>query len=1032
MKNLSRPFFIILLFIIITADSFSQSTVGTSALPGFSPSPYFQEQVLTFTYNPEVRIHINAPPAASFEPSKPTALAFFALPNGNTIEMTVGKLLKAGDDWHYDIQHIGAQTRFIRSTMKDTNFVTIYLEANAASVPLSWPTWRSKYSNDAALIKGIVDSVKNIFAAYNPYIVLSSHSGGGGFEFSYFNAVSSIPDEVKRITFLDATYNYDNTYGVKIKDWLLASPEHHLSVLAYNDSIALLNGQPIVSPTGGTWYRTRQMVSYLSGFMTFTTESNASFITHTALNGRVKIILKQNPAQAILHTVQVELNGFIQTMLSGTPLEGIGYSYYGPRAYAPYIQIAAILPKPVQIPARPAGAMTGTQFIASVASMSFTNRENAIYNEFAKGNIPDFMRTLQKIQSTFLDANNVSHTVVYEVMPDYLCIGSNDDFCRMPMGPITAQKIANLYGMTMPTAKLVDDVYGKAPLKVEPLPLNIPDADKVTPATFLNHNSMIENQRTSSGQPLGTLMGGTKKDVVISNKIVDPTRPGNVVIYGWHQLNGTPIQPLTNIHSASYVDYSHGIRLMNVELLVDSVTMNAKQMLTDAKWYKVLSNETGAMTQPSYFQESNAPATPRSFGIRSESSTSLRLFIKPDATVTGYTAYYGRDGVSFPDSISIAPNSPLIEGLFTDSLYYVRIKAVNNSGVSALSEVLAGIPLTAAGEKIIIVNGFDRASAGNTYNFIRQHGTAIKANGQRFASATNDAIVDGVMSLNDFSTADYILGDESTADETFSAAEQTLVKDFLQKGGSLFVSGCEIGWDLDRPSVPTTGDRDFFNNFLKMKYVADAPNNIKQATYQAEILGGNPFSGVPNLAFDNGTHGTIDVQWPDVVRANAGGLPFAKYTGLDTASGVSGVYFQGMFPLGTTPGSVVALAFPFETIYPEGVRQQLMEKILSFFAIVIESAEEEKSLPRDFFLYQNYPNPFNPRTTISYRLPASGRVSLKVFDALGRESAVLVNGEQRSGEHTIRFDGSQLPSGVYFYTLRSGEYISTKKMLLVK
>ena len=309
-----------------------------SVLPGFSVSPYSNEQIKTFIYNPEVRIHINAPSIDAFDPSKPTALSFFALPNGNTIEMTVGKQLKSGDDWHYDIQHIGAQTRFIRSKMKDTNFVTIYLEANASSIPLSWPTWRSKYANNAALVKGIVDSVKSIFAACNPYIVLSSHSGGGGFEFSYFNSVTTIPGDVKRISFLDATYNYDDTYGVKIKDWLLASADHHLSVLAYNDSIALLNGLPIVSATGGTWYRTRQMVSYLSNFMTFTNTENSTFITHTALNGRVKIILKQNPAQAILHTVQVELNGYIQTMLSGTPLEGAGYTYYGARAYTSLVQ----------------------------------------------------------------------------------------------------------------------------------------------------------------------------------------------------------------------------------------------------------------------------------------------------------------------------------------------------------------------------------------------------------------------------------------------------------------------------------------------------------------------------------------------------------------------------------------------------------------------------------------------------------------------------------------------------------------------
>jgi hypothetical protein len=1021
---------VVLIYTLISSFQviFPQEKNAHSALPGFSISPYFNEQVKTFVYTPEVRIHINAPSIDQFNPANPTALSFFSLPNGNTIEMTVGKKLKAGDDWHFDIQHIGAQTRFIRSKMKDTNFVTVYLEANAASVPLSWPTWRSKYTNNAALIKGIVDSVKNIFTGFNPYIIFSSHSGGGGFTFSYFNAVTTIPNEVKRITFLDATYNYDNTYGVKIKDWLLASPDHHLSVLAYNDSIALYNGAPIVSATGGTWYRTRQMVSYLSQFITFTTVENASFITHTALDGRVKIILKQNPTQAILHTVQVELNGYIQTMVSGTPWEANGYTYYGSRAYTSLVQTGTILPKPVQIPARPAGSMTGSQFMASVAAMSFANRENAIYNELAKGNVPDFMRTLKKLQSTFQDTAGVSHTVIYEVMPDYLCIGSNEDFCRIPMGPVTAQKIANLYGAVMPTSKLVDDIYSKAGIKVAPVTYAPVGNENEQVAKFVEHNTAIEAQRISSGQPLGTLMGGTKKDVVISNKIVDPTRPGYVVIYGWHQLNGSPIQPLTNIHSGSYVDYSHGVRLMNVELLVDSVMMNVKQILADPKLYKMLSNEVGPMTQPSYFKESNAPVVPKSFGIKTEDATSLRLAAKPDTNVTEYIVYLGKDGVTFADTITILASNPVISGLQTDSLYYIKIKASNIAGVSATTEVLAGIP-SSNGENILVVNGFDRASTGNTYNFIRQHASAIKASGYTFASATNDAVIDGLFILNNYAAADYILGEESTVDETFSTAEQIKVKSFLQNGGKLFVSGCEIAWDLDFKGA--AGDKDFINNYLKMKYIADAPGGVSGSTYQAEVLTGNVFSGVPNLAFDNGTHGSINVLWPDVIKANAGGQTFAKYTNLDTAVGVSGIYYDGMFPSGTTSGKLVALGFPFETIYTQSIRNQLMGKILSFFNITT-SISDTRNVPHDFTLNQNYPNPFNPSTVISYQLPMNNSVSLKIYDAIGREVADLVNEEQSAGNHLVIFNAAHLASGTYFYHLRAGNFSSVKKMLLMK
>jgi hypothetical protein len=85
-----------------------------------------------------------------------------------------------------------------------------------------------------------------------------------------------------------------------------------------------------------------------------------------------------------------------------------------------------------------------------------------------------------------------------------------------------------------------------------------------------------------------------------------------------------------------------------------------------------------------------------------------------------------------------------------------------------------------------------------------------------------------------------------------------------------------------------------------------------------------------------------------------------------------------------------------------------------------------------YALGQNYPNPFNPATTISYTLPAAGQISLKVYDMLGKEVATLVNGMRPAGANTTSFDASYLPSGMYFYTLRSAGFSATKKMLLVK
>ena len=83
-------------------------------------------------------------------------------------------------------------------------------------------------------------------------------------------------------------------------------------------------------------------------------------------------------------------------------------------------------------------------------------------------------------------------------------------------------------------------------------------------------------------------------------------------------------------------------------------------------------------------------------------------------------------------------------------------------------------------------------------------------------------------------------------------------------------------------------------------------------------------------------------------------------------------------------------------------------------------------------LEQNYPNPFNPTTKISYSIPKQSYVTLKVIDVLGREVSVLVNKEQSTGNYEVEFDASHLTSGIYFYKIQAGDYVETKKMVLMK
>jgi hypothetical protein len=94
--------------------------------------------------------------------------------------------------------------------------------------------------------------------------------------------------------------------------------------------------------------------------------------------------------------------------------------------------------------------------------------------------------------------------------------------------------------------------------------------------------------------------------------------------------------------------------------------------------------------------------------------------------------------------------------------------------------------------------------------------------------------------------------------------------------------------------------------------------------------------------------------------------------------------------------------------------------------------ETINKIPTEFALSQNYPNPFNPTTTINYSVSKTGVVILKVYNIMGKEIETLVNDQKSPGNYEVKFDASKLASGVYFYQLKSGDLILTKKLILMK
>lgn len=305
-------------------------------LPGFVASPYCNEQVKAIEFLPEVRIQINAPAEEKFVPTWPTSIILYALPNGNTIEQTAGRRMSEGLDWHFNIQHIAAQTRRLREITQEENIVIVYLEAAGKS----WPQWRRKFADSNELIARIVDTVKNEFRPFHPTVILTGHSGGGSFIFGLLNGVETVPEYVTRISFLDSNYGYDDSirHGDKLIEWLRRHPNHVLSVIAYDDRNITLNGKRVVGPDGGTFRATHRMLDRFQKEIHLSFRQDSTIQRYSGMNNQIEFLVHANPDTLILHTILVEKNGFLHAMTSGSPQEVDAGIFFGPSAYEKWIQ----------------------------------------------------------------------------------------------------------------------------------------------------------------------------------------------------------------------------------------------------------------------------------------------------------------------------------------------------------------------------------------------------------------------------------------------------------------------------------------------------------------------------------------------------------------------------------------------------------------------------------------------------------------------------------------------------------------------
>lgn len=240
------------------------------------------------------------------------------------------------------------------------------------------------------------------------------------------------------------------------------------------------------------------------------------------------------------------------------------------------------------IPRRAGRADDGSTVIGRLTGLGGSERDRAITNEVLAGNLPDFLRDLVPVTFSGSGANGQRTRVTICVTPDYLAVGSDRDFVRVPLGLPAAMQVAEQFDMVLPTTRMVDAIYAQATVRLSPSPME-PGAQMASTGYFLRHNATVEGQRSRAGGRLGQLVSGHKKDLVLTNRL--NANPGRVAIYGWHRQGGSPIQPLSTVHGASYADYSHGIRLVSRRAFVNGRAVDLRDLLADSRLAGLVSSE---------------------------------------------------------------------------------------------------------------------------------------------------------------------------------------------------------------------------------------------------------------------------------------------------------------------------------------------------------------------------------------------------------------------------------------------------------
>ncbi len=508
-----------------------------------------------------------------------------------------------------------------------------------------------------------------------------------------------------------------------------------------------------------------------------------------------------------------------------------------------------------------------------------------------------------------------------------------------------------------------------------------------------------------------------------------------------------------------YVTGGNGASAINETLLVPQNSLRTGDLPNGEYILKIFAEDTRENADTIYAPISinQQPAAPvvQAVTVDDNGSISISWLLNAEDNLGGYRLYYDH-----PSGWELAVSETLLTAettsftienpssfFNTDESYNLTDVTLHLTAVNDLDDPIESSPSIDFYAKnaswsstdfidhysVLIVDGIlegeeQFAWEEEIHPFITKYGNSLPFEAI-VSSARESSVMDSTVFLPEYDVVLWYIGTRGFQNTSFDESAQRFIREYLESGGKLIVSGSAIGVDLGRPdSENEIADSLFYADYFRAAHIAHA------------VAGADPkVHGITGTRFENFSGQYNDfytVSWTDDIQPLGGAETILIYQRQrpDGSHRGAAIGYTGPFGESTIDGGVVYFAFPVETIEEKSELWELLVATFQYFDFVtsIDDSPVVCNVPDEFTISGNYPNPFNMATNIDVGIPRRSNVTLKIYDVLGRKVAILMDGDTEQGSYTVIFDATGLASGAYYARLKSGDMIKTQSMILLK